>query len=112
MTFRAIVAGSAALIAITGVAEAKILRLTCTDAATKAKYDVAYDDGRNTLTTTHKDFTSPLEVEKTQTNENGILVWGVMRLRPAAKSILLHFGKEKWAVHFSGYNDQRKDSCV
>jgi hypothetical protein len=51
-------------------------------------------------------------VEKTQTNENGILVWGVMRLRPAAKSILLHFGKEKWAVHFSGYNDQRKDSCV
>lgn len=112
MKFRAIMAGSVALLAITGAAEAKILRLTCTDAATKAKYEVAYDDGRNTLTTTHKDFTSPLEVEKTQTNENGVLVWGVMRLRPAAKSILLHFGKEKWAVHFSGYNDQRKDFCV
>ena len=112
MTIRAFVAGSALILALAGSAEAKVLRLTCTDQATRAKYDIAYDDVRNALTTTHKDFTKPLVLEKTQTNEDGILVWGMMALGPASKNLLVHFGKEKWALHFSGYNDQRKDSCV
>lgn len=101
-----------ALWALATPAQAKVLRLTCTDGATRAKYDVAFDQARHTLITTHKDFTKAIDVEKVQTNEDGILVWGMMNLGPASKNVLVHFGKEKWALHFSGYNDQRKDSCV
>ena len=93
-------------------AEAKTLRLTCTDAATHAKYEIAYDDMRNTITTTHKDFNKALQVEKTQKDDDGLLVWGVMPLGPATKNILVQFGKEKWATHFWGYDDKRKDSCI
>ena len=95
-----------------GGAEAKILRLTCTDAATRAKYEFAYDSARNTLTTTHRDFTHPMEIEKVQEEQDGILVWGMMRQRPATKNVLLRFGKEKWAIHFFGYNEKRTDACV
>lgn len=91
---------------------AKTLLLTCTDAATKAKYEFVYDDARNTLTTTHKDFTKPLAVEKTQQDGDGLLVWGVMPLGPSTKNVLLQFGKERWAMHFSGYDEKRKDSCL
>jgi hypothetical protein len=93
-------------------ADAKVLRLTCTDAASKSKYEFAYDTARRTLTSTHKDFTRPLEVQKTQDNVDGLLVWGEMPLGPATKNVLLHFGKEKWAVHFFGYDEKRKDACV
>lgn len=93
-------------------AHAKTLRLTCTDGATKAKYEFAFDTNRKALTTTHKDFTKPMVVEKTQEDEDGLLVWGVMPLGPATKNVLVQFGKERWAVHFSGYDEKRKDSCV
>ena len=91
-------------------AEAKTLLLTCQQG--KTKYEVRYDTARNTMTSTHRDFTETILVEKTQENEDGLLVWGSMPQRPSAKNLLVHFGKEKWALHFSGYNDQRKDSCV
>ena len=101
-----------ALIGLATSTEAKVLRLTCTDAATRTKYEFSYDTARNTLATTHREFTDPVEVEKVQEEPDGLLVWGMMRLRPATKNVLLRFGKEKWAVHFFGYNEQRKDSCV
>ena len=101
-----------ALIGLSAPAEAKVLRLTCTDATTRTKYEFSYDTARKTLATTHREFTEPVEVEKVQEEPDGLLVWGMMRLRPATKNVLLHFGKEKWAVHFFGYNEQRKDSCV
>jgi len=112
MKITAFVAGCTALLALATTAEAKVLRLTCTDSATRAKYEFAFDEARNTMTTTHKDFTKPVDLEKVQTNQDGVLVWGMMHLGPATKNVLVHFGKEKWALHFSGYNDQRKDSCV
>ena len=70
------------------------------------------DTVRNTLKTNHRDFDKPLIVEKTQENEDGLLVWGEMPLGPATKNLLVHFGKEKWAMHFWGYDDKRKDSCI
>lgn len=91
-------------------AEAKTLLLTCQQG--KTKYEVRYDTVRNTLKTNHRDFDKPLIVEKTQENEDGLLVWGEMPLGPATKNLLVHFGKEKWAMHFWGYDDKRKDSCI
>ena len=107
-----LIAVSGALIGLLAPAEAKVLRLTCTDAASRMKYEFSYDTARNTLSTTHREFTEPVEVEKVQDETDGLLVWGMMRLRPATKNVLLRFGKEKWAIHFFGYNEQRKDSCV
>lgn len=91
-------------------AEAKTLLLTCQQG--KTKYEVRYDTVRNTLKTNHRDFDKPLIVEKTQANEDGLLVWGEMPMGPATKNLLVHFGKEKWAMHFWGYDDKRKDSCI
>ena len=112
MKIKAFVAGCTALLALAPTADAKVLRLTCTDAKSQAKYEFAFDETRRTLTTTHKDSTKPVDLEKVQTNQDGILVWGMMNMGPATKNVLVQFGKEKWALHFSGYNDQRKDSCV
>lgn len=91
-------------------AEAKTLLLTCQQGQTK--YEVRYDTVRNIMTSTHRDFTETIKVEKTQENEDGLLVWGSMPQRPSAKNLLVHFGKEKWAMHFWGYDDKRKDSCI
>lgn len=110
--FLAFIGSSLVIFALASPASAKTLRLTCTDGVTKAKYEFAYDSNRNALTTTHKDFTKPLVVEKTQDNGDSLLVWGVMPLGPATKNVLLSFGKEKWATHFLGYDEKRKDSCV
>ena len=89
---------------------AKTLLLTCQDG--KTRYEVSYDTARNTMSSTHRDFTQTINVEKTQENEDGLLVWGSMPQRPSAKNLLVHFGKEKWAMHFWGYDDKRKDPCI
>jgi hypothetical protein len=90
-------------------AQAKKLLLTCQDA--KHKYQITYDTLARTLATTHREFRS-LDVERLQENEDGVLVWGAMRLGAATRNILVNFGKQKWVRHFRGYDETWTDACI
>ena len=91
-------------------AQARKLLLTCQDS--KQKYQITYDTLTRTLTTTHKDFQQKLDVERVQEEAGGVLVWGAMRLGAATRNILVHFGNQKWARHFRGYDETWMDSCI
>ena len=100
----------AVLVCAPGAAQARKLLLTCQDGS--HKYTVSYDTLSRKLATTHKDFYRDLEVERVQEDGEGVMVWGVMRLGTATRNILVHFGAQKWARHFRGYNETWTNSCI
>lgn len=100
----------AVLVCAPGAAQARKLLLTCQDGS--HKYTVSYDTLSRKLATTHKDFYRDLEVERVQEDGEGVMVWGVMRLGTATRNILVHFGAQKWARHFRGYNETWTNACI
>ena len=100
----------AVLVCAPGAAQARKLLLTCQDGS--HKYTVSFDTLARKLATTHKDFNRDLEVERVQEDGEGVMVWGVMRLGTATRNILVHFGAQKWARHFRGYNETWTNSCI